>query len=170
MGLDPVKLELDLAGFDPLAVPVPRLRPPLRVTTLAELQDTPGNRHRIYELNKACSADIPERGEFFSYAEYVERRFETDTFRADGQILVIDEDTMTGMCAVSYREDRSWAFIEMTGVLPSHRRRGLATLLKVNALTTAQRWGARTVRTINHPANNPILTANRRLGFRVADF
>jgi hypothetical protein len=33
-------------------------------TTMAELGDTSASRRRLYELNKTCSADIPERGDF----------------------------------------------------------------------------------------------------------
>jgi hypothetical protein len=65
--VDWVKLELHLGNVrydDPL-----RLPERMSITTLAVLGDTSANRHRIYQLNKACSADIPGRGEFFSYEE-----------------------------------------------------------------------------------------------------
>ena len=59
--VDWVKLELDLSNVrhdGPL-----RLPDDMSITTLAVLGDTSANRHRIYRLNKACSADIPGRGE-----------------------------------------------------------------------------------------------------------
>ena len=62
------------------------------------------------------------------------------------------------------------AFIEMTGILRSYRRRGLATALKRYAINKARTWGATTIRTVNHPANRPIIEANRKLGFHEADF
>jgi GNAT superfamily N-acetyltransferase len=168
--VDWVKLELDLRQFHADSVDVPELPGRLRISTLAALGDTSHHRRLLYELNKTCSADIPGRGAFFSYDEYIDQRFETPGFRPDGQILLIEGYDMAGMCALSYRPDRTWAFIEMTGVVPAYRKRGFATLLKVHALSAAQRWGARMVRTVNHPANEPIIAANRKLGFEDADF
>ena len=170
MAVSWVKLELELANFRANSVSIPVLPASMEVTTLADLGDTPHNRRRLYDLNKSCSADIPGRGDFFTYEEYVERRFETASFRPDGQIVLMNRTDMAGMCAVSYCPGKAWAFIEMTGALPGYRRRGLATLLKVHALAAARRWGAQTVRTIHHPANRPIIGANRKLGFTDAAF
>ena len=58
--VDWVKLELDLGNVRhdrPLLLP-----DDISITTLAVLGDTSANRHQIYRLNKACSADIPGRG------------------------------------------------------------------------------------------------------------
>jgi len=76
---------------------------------------------------------------------------------------------MVGLCAISHPQ-RDRAFIEMTGILRSYRRRGLATALKRYALEQARSWGASTVRTVNHPTNRPIIDANRKLGFLESDF
>lgn len=45
------------------------------LASIAELGDTEQLRRRVYELNKECAADIPGRGQFFSYDEYIQRRF-----------------------------------------------------------------------------------------------
>ncbi|MBT2447976.1 hypothetical protein J7F03_12980 [Streptomyces sp. ISL-43] len=72
-----VRLELDVrsfaaARFTPYAN---RCRAAgIDFTTLAELGDGPRERRALYELNKECSADIPERGAFHSYEEYVRLR------------------------------------------------------------------------------------------------
>jgi hypothetical protein len=79
--------------------------------------DTSTNCHRIYQLNKVCSADIPGRGEFFSYMEYSQRRFAGLGFRPDGQVLLLDGDAMVGLCALSFAPECDWAFIEMTAIL-----------------------------------------------------
>jgi len=50
-------------------------------------------------------------------------------------------------------------------VLRSHRRRGLATALKVHAITWAQSLGAKTIATDNEQ-NNPMYQLNVRLGFK----
>jgi hypothetical protein len=98
--VDWVKLELHLGNIrcdEPL-----RLPERMSITTLAVLGDTSANRHRIYQLNRACSADIPGRGEFFSYEEYAQRRFAGLGFRPDGQVLLLDGDAMVGLCALSF--------------------------------------------------------------------
>jgi GNAT superfamily N-acetyltransferase len=166
--VDWVKLELHLGNVrydEPL-----RLPERMSITTLAVLGDTSANRRRIYQLNKACSADIPGRGQFFSYEEYAQRRFAGLGFRPDGQVLLLDGDAMVGLCALSLAPGRDWAFIEMTGILRPYRRRGLATDVKRYAIEQARTWGATTIRTVNHPTNRPIIDANRKLGFHEADF
>ncbi len=53
---------------------------------------------------------------------------------------------------------------ELTGVLRTHRRRGIATALKVAVLADARDLGYRAVRTEN-AASNPMYDINLRLGF-----
>ena len=52
-----------------------------------------------------------------------------------------------------------------TGVARSHRRKGIATALKVVALESARQLGIKFVVTGNEE-NNPMLQLNLRLGFR----
>lgn len=98
---------------------------------------------QVYELNKECSADIPDRGEFFTYDRYEQQRFKAEGFRAAATVLAVADDELVGMCAISQRPGRDWAFIEMTGVRRSHRRLGLATALKVEAIHRARAAGPR---------------------------
>jgi mycothiol synthase len=53
----------------------------------------------------------------------------------------------------------------LTGVARSHRRRGLATALKVRAITGAKEMGFESIRTDNEE-NNPMYLLNVKLGFR----
>ena len=55
--------------------------------------------------------------------------------------------------------------IGVTGVLRSHRRRGIATALKLRGIEVAQKRGIRELRTWNASSNEGILAVNRRLGF-----
>ena len=43
-------------------------------TTMADLGDTAECRRALYELDQACSADIPGQGAFYTFDEYVEQR------------------------------------------------------------------------------------------------
>lgn len=164
-----VRLALDLDGNTNLLAPS---SPPagIALTTLEKLGDSESHRHLVYELNKTCSADIPDRGPFFTFAEYVPLRFDAPGTRLDGLVLAFDHDTAVGMCQLTCPPDRRWAFIEMTGVLRPYRGRGLATAMKLRALQAARSWGCSEVRTFHHPRNVGIITANRSLGFREANF
>lgn len=53
----------------------------------------------------------------------------------------------------------------MTGVIRDYRKRGIATALKVRALTYAKERGAPAVRTWNEVNNDGMLGINFRLGF-----
>jgi GNAT superfamily N-acetyltransferase len=165
-----VRLELDLERFD-AAGPVFDVPDGVTLTDMAELGDGPTERRRLYELNKTCSADIPDRGAFFSFEEYVAVRLDVPAARPDGQVVALDTaGDMVGLCMLSHLPGRSWAFVEMTGVLRPYRRRGLAGAMKVRGLRAARSWGASTVRTVHHPSNHAIIAANRALGFEDATF
>ncbi|GGM20824.1 GNAT family N-acetyltransferase [Deinococcus aerophilus] len=57
------------------------------------------------------------------------------------------------------------AYNELTAVAPGARGRGLALLLKLQAIRRAREAGFPVMRTNNHSANTPMLAVNRRLGF-----
>lgn len=82
MGLQRDVTSFDLACFRPYADR--RRTAGIRLTTLSELGDTPGNRRVLYELNKECSADIPERGPFPAYDEYHRLHFEVPAHDPSG--------------------------------------------------------------------------------------
>lgn len=163
-----VKLQLSVSDFDvdkwqhqvthsePLGI---------RFTTLAELGDTEANRKRLYELNKECSADIPGRGPFYSYAEYCQKRLDVDSFTASGVILALHGEEWVGMAAVSYRTGQDFVFNEMTGVVRSWRRRGIATSLKILSLQFAQSLGVAFIYTLHATANVAAIAMNCRLGY-----
>lgn len=140
----------------------------IELTSLSAWGDTLAHRRSVYELNKTCSADIPDRGAFFSFEEYQSLRFDAELARPDGMILALDthaSGSPIGLCQVTCPPHREWAFVEMTGVLAAYRRQGVATAMKRQALAVAAGWGCSTVRTLHHPQNAPIIAANRALGF-----
>ncbi|QFP78194.1 GNAT family N-acetyltransferase [Deinococcus sp. AJ005] len=57
------------------------------------------------------------------------------------------------------------AYNELTAVHPSARVRGLALLLKLEAIRRARAAAIGTMRTNNHSQNAPMLAVNKRLGF-----
>ncbi len=55
----------------------------------------------------------------------------------------------------------------LTGVLPAHRGRGIATALKVHVLEWVRRNDFRSLRTWNDATNAPMLHVNESMGFRL---
>ncbi|MFE9728815.1 hypothetical protein ACFYQ5_35920 [Streptomyces sp. NPDC005794] len=104
MAIKWVRLRLDLHTFDDA-----RFEPYLQrcrqdgieFTTMAALGDTAEHRRALYELNKTCSADIPERGEFYPFDEYLAQRVETATYDPRGVVLAQESGAWVGMATTS---------------------------------------------------------------------
>jgi GNAT superfamily N-acetyltransferase len=163
-----VRLRLDVDAFDDGAFE-PCLRRAresgIDFMTMTELGDTPDHRRKLYELNKTCAADIPDRGEFYTYDEYVAQRIDVPTFDAGGVILAIDDGEWIGMSATSLHPDTGCAFSEMTGVLAPYRGRGLSLAVKLPAIRFTRTSGYRWLIAFHHPRNVAAIAMNRRLGF-----
>lgn len=178
-----VRLRLDLSDFDDARVePVLARcrRAGVRFATVAELGDDEGCRRLLYELNRACSADIPGRGEFYTWEQYLADRIDTRSYDPTGVAIALDGARWVGMAATSIRPTaeiaaaevasspttaRLSAFAEMTGVVRGYRRRGIAVSLKLCSIRWAQATGVSTMRTCHHPGNARMIEVNRRLGF-----
>lgn len=162
-----VRLKLDLDAFNEARF-APYLRrcrqAGIEFTTMAALGDTAAHRHALYELNKTCSADIPERGEFYTFDEYLAQRIEIPTYDPQGVVLALDGASWIGMAAASLRPE-GHAFSEMTGVLASHRGRGIALAMKLLTIGYARSHGVHWLRAFHHPGNTSAIGMNRRLGF-----
>ncbi|MEV4512592.1 GNAT family N-acetyltransferase [Dactylosporangium sp. NPDC049525] len=165
---DWVRLELDVeqfndAEFEPY---LQRARTAgTAFTTMAQLGDTAPHRRALYELNKTCSADIPDRGTFYTYAEYLAQRIDVATFNPSGVVLATRDDAWIGMSTTSLHPDKGYAFAEMTGVLAPHRGQGLSLALKLLAIRFVRASGYRRLLTFHHPRNTSAIAMNRRLGF-----
>jgi RimJ/RimL family protein N-acetyltransferase len=166
--VDWVRLELDVERFDDAEFEpfLHRARTSgTRFTTLADLGSTPQHRRALYELNRTCSADIPDRGPFHTYDEYVTQRLDVPSFNPAGVVLAARDDTWIGMSTTSLHPDKGYAFSEMTGVLAPHRGQGLSLALKLLAIQFVRSSGYRRLVAFHHPRNTPAIAMNRRLGF-----
>ncbi|GAA4232322.1 GNAT superfamily N-acetyltransferase [Streptosporangium album] len=134
-------------------------------TTMAELGDTADHRRALYNLNRTCSAYIPDRGGFYTYDEYVAQRIEVPTFDPGGVILATREGAWIGMSTTSLHPTKGYAFSEMTGVLGPYRGQGLSLALKLMAIRFVRSSGYRWLATFHHPRNASAIAMNRRLGF-----
>jgi GNAT superfamily N-acetyltransferase len=71
-----------------------------------------------------------------------------------------------GMTSLIYNQvDPAIANTDLTGVVRGYRRQGIATALKVHAISAAKAQGVRRIDTMNNETN-PMLELNVRLGFK----
>jgi mycothiol synthase len=119
-----------------------------------------------FQLEGDCWMDVPlpeppTRGSFEEFAS----RFDSPNYDANAHFIAIDDGRyvgLTGMWVSSV--ERHKLYTGLTGVLRSHRRRGIATALKVNGIRYARDYGATIVETDNEE-NNPMFALNLELGF-----
>jgi GNAT superfamily N-acetyltransferase len=166
--VDWVRLELDVDDFDEAAFEpyLTRARESgIGFTTMAEAGDTEEHRRALYELNRTCSADIPDRGDFYTYDDYVAQRVEVPSFDPAGVVLATHQGAWVGMSTTSLHPAEGYAFSEMTGVLAPYRGRGLSLALKLLAIRFVRAAGYRRLATFHHPRNASAIAMNRRLGF-----
>ena len=142
----------------------------IRLVTLAEI-DTPPMRRQVYELCRTADRDVPsvpdDHGfmEFDAWERFV---FGGATIRADASWIALDGEAPVGVSSLCFAsEGTTRVLVEFTGVLPSHRRRGIALALKAISVRWAAAAGYREMVTGNDPDNPAILRANEQLGFRI---
>ena len=146
---------LDVPAFDASRFPEAEahvLSQNLRIASFAELGEAdPVLRHKLYEFAKIIQADIPSPEPYTPVAyEVWEKRFERMGYLPEAQFLALDGDEFVGMSTLWGREADDHLQTGATGVIRSHRRRGIALALKLRAIAFAKQ------------RNAPI---NRALGF-----
>lgn len=162
---------LDVASFDAsrFRERVARtLASGIEVKTLRQLMaEDPDWQRKLYELEWQCMQDVPSPDPHTkrSFEEFVSRTLGSPNLLPDGCFVALDGEQYVGL-SVLWKKQATDELLEtgLTGVVRSHRRRGIATAMKVRALTFAQERGARYVYTDNEE-NNPMFQINLQLGF-----
>lgn len=159
--------EFDASGF---ADVVERVKESgVRIVPLTELREKdPAWRKKLYELDWLISLDVPEIDEpkKREFDVYCRQTFDKPTFFPDGFFVALDGDDYVGVSMLGLNlADPTKLRTNLTGVVRSHRRRGVATALKVHALSKAKTTEAQFVDTDNEE-NNPMYPLNVKLGFK----
>jgi len=136
----------------------------IEFATMASVGDELAHRRRLYELNKTCAADIPGRGEFETYAAYVAKRFETAAYDPAGVVIAEHDGDWIGMAAMSVREPEVM-INEMTGVVASHRGKGISIAMKLRGIRYARSRSATALVTRHRAGNATAIAMNQRLGY-----
>ena len=163
---------LTLAEFDAskFADVVERVRESgVRIVPLTELKEEDSDwRMKLWELDWLLSLDVPEVDEpkKREFEVYCRQTFDKPTFFPEGFFVALDGDEYVGVSMLELNlAEPTKLQTDLTGVIRSHRRKGIATALKVHALTKARTTEAQFVDTDNEE-KNPMYPLNVKLGFK----
>ena len=167
---------VELARFDPALFSARSdelRRSGIALRTIAEILDgrDDGSREEfiraLYDAETPMWADIPwaTPTPHWPYDRYRHMAFESGQMRADISVVAYDGDTIVGFTMTGKREPRD-AYTWMTGVGRNHRGRGLATAIKVEALSLAKANGLRAMLTTNDEPNKAMREVNAKLGYQ----
>ena len=104
----------------------------------------PDWRRKAWELHGEIIPDVPDDDLLTNEPfEEFDKSFEHPDFIPEGYFLALDGDRWVGMSSVwNRRGKKGEVYTRLTGVVRSHRRRGIATALKVTAQEFAKSMGA----------------------------
>ena len=168
--------ELDLTTFDPrhCAAADERMRQQgIKIVAYLELAATdPLCQRKCYEMQgesmRESLRDVPAGGERTrqSFKQYVQQNFENPAFIPAAFFVALDQGHYVGVSNLTNEDDDPTRLTtDYTGVIPSHRRRGIATALKLRCLQYAKTNHAKTIITSND-STNPMYRLNMDLGFK----
>ncbi|MEP0767557.1 MAG: GNAT family N-acetyltransferase [Fimbriimonadia bacterium] len=131
-------------------------------------RDTPEMRRAVYELDQAMLKMMPTAGAPPPRASFEAWQFNALESPGCSPRQIVLATQGAGPIGLSYLWYGSYgiAGTYTTGVMPEHRGRGVAGALKYLSLKRAMEDGIDTVVTENAVQNAPMLSINRRLGFR----
>jgi GNAT superfamily N-acetyltransferase len=138
-------------------------------TSLANMTlDEPTRKKFYHQFLKAFSGTPGE--EYFGLEEWEDFNkvvFESKSLDAAGYGVALYKGEFVGFSDVIKTEAAKEGdmFTGFTGVVPEHRRKGLAYAMKVKMIEYCIELGGRQLKTENDSRNAPMLKINRKLGF-----
>lgn len=161
---------LDVSAFDPTPFHEHQVQfasGEIRIQTMAELAADPNRNEKLYHLENALEKDVPTAYEQTPrpFEEWQKRTFDNPWLLPDAWFIAVDGDQYVGYSALGRTEAGPWLDTGLTGVLRSHRRRGIALAMKLRAIEYARSVAAPEIRTWNATTNEGMLSINIRLGF-----
>jgi len=121
---------------------------------------------KYWRLNMEIWRDVPlpDPPTEVEFEQFI-KELDSPNYDPSLHLAAVDGDELVGMTGfwISLAEPTK-LYTGLTGVLRSHRRRGIATALKVAALELAKSRGAKILETDNEE-NNPMYLLNVELGF-----
>lgn len=163
---------LETAAFDPgryTAIRQQVQESGIVLTNVADLrQRDPDWLRKLYDLEWELLQDVPYHDTFTQrpFEQWGQIVSTSPTLFPEGWAIALDGDNYVGMSALWLVLGKSDELeTGLTGVIRSHRRRGLATALKAQAIGLAKSRQVETILTDNEE-NNPMYQLNLMLGFK----
>lgn len=128
----------------------------------------PDYQHRCYDMHWDSFQDVPATGARTqpTFEHYIKQTFENPDFVPESYFVALDGDQLVGESNLfPNHENPEQMITEYTGVVRSHRRRGIASALKVRVIESAKARGIKTI-IAGNDARNPMYELNLQLGFQ----
>ena len=146
----------------------------VQIFSLAQLKETdPRWLEKLHELSLAFIRDIPSRVDSSDIIPDNLEAFEKFLFTEweihleGSSVAIVDGVWAATTWIMQAVAESDWCYHLMTGVRPEYRRRGLVKLLKHNGFAWCKKSEIRYIHTNQHDTNNPMLTLNLNLGFKI---
>ncbi len=142
-------------------------RPGANLTSWQVQGDTPANRRKLFDLYYSTDSDTPgiELWGQSGFDEWEPSIFNARWFRPEGCIIAVGADgDWVGLSLVGPLSGGDFT-TDFTGVVQSHRGRGIAMALKVAGIRWANVEGCLRMHTFNDDRNAPMRAINAKLGF-----
>jgi GNAT superfamily N-acetyltransferase len=122
----------------------------------------------LYEAETPMWEDIPwaTPTPHWPYERFRHMGFDSGQMLGDVSIVAYDGETIAGFTMTGKRQSRD-GYTWMTGVARRYRGRGLATAIKVEALSRAKANGLRAMLTTNDEPNKAMREVNAKLGYQM---
>lgn len=160
------QLTIPTFDFTPYAGLEERLRAQgITIKRYTELAADPTCLVKWYELDWALWQSIPygQAVAKRSFEQFVAGEVNHPNFLPDACFFALAGDELIGYSNLTTHEQGFNT--EMTGVLPTYRGRGVATLLKLYGIGYAQAQGSGRLDTENDAVNHAMIALNQKLGF-----
>ncbi|MBC8174099.1 MAG: GNAT family N-acetyltransferase [Candidatus Marinimicrobia bacterium] len=140
----------------------------IQLFLLSQLQEIdPVWDRKLWELDWEIVQDIPSpdpptRQPFEIWKKH---ELESPNYNPDTWIVAVDGDRYVGMSNLNTSQaEPEKTFTDLTGVVRSHRRKYIATAMKIRGIKAAKKYGTKIIVTENEE-NNPMFYLNIQLGF-----
>jgi GNAT superfamily N-acetyltransferase len=150
---------------------LPRLRRELQAQGIDVVPfsaiDSPENRHRLHQAATEMEDDVPSLFDWGlpGFPLFEARWFQRPGSLPDAIFVARDGERIVGVSSLERRPDGDLD-VGLTGAARTHRRRGIARVLKLMATEYAAAHGVARVHTGNATVNEGMLSLNQSLGFR----
>jgi len=172
-----IEAYVELAAFDPakFGARANEVRGSgIALKTIDEILDGRDGENRegfiraLYDAETPMWEDVPwaTPTPHWPYDRFRHMAFESGQMIADVSVVAYDGDAIVGFTMTGKRQSQD-AYTWMTGVGRNYRGRGLATAIKVEALSRAKAKGLRAMLTTNDELNKAMREINAKLGYRV---